>query len=83
MGKDRSFVSQLKKRGGLNVETLYEIASHYTQLNVDWLIMNRGNMLINSASNMIVNEPQMPYYNQKKERIEIPTAFYESLKSIS
>jgi hypothetical protein len=47
MGKNRSFFAQMKQRSGFNIDTLIEIGSFYDQLNLDWVIKGRGEMIYN------------------------------------
>lgn len=82
LGKDRSFLSTLKQRGGISAETLCEIASVYTNLNMDWLITGRGEMTYKTSSMTIVNEPTTRYNSQQNITDTIPLTTYNALKEL-
>ena len=49
--------------------TIYDIATCFESLNIDWLITGRGEMLNNASETQTVKEPQ-EYYQLRKERIK-------------
>lgn len=55
--------------------TIYDIATCFENLNIDWLITGRGEMLNNATEPQTLQEPQV--YYQRKERIKPSTSTTE------
>jgi hypothetical protein len=63
VGEDRAekFYNIVKGKMKPNVETLQDIGRRYPEVNFDWLIMNRGKMLLG----------EVPYSNEVGAAVEI------------
>lgn len=57
----------LDKNGSIGSDKCEKISYQYPDINIEWLITGRGNMLIDSFEENMIKEPQVFYQKKEKE----------------
>lgn len=68
VGLSYSNFKGIQKKSGLNTDALAKILSFYPNINVEWLLTGKGNMLIEINSEQALNDPGATYEIEKKEQ---------------
>ena len=69
IGFSNGYVNSVRK--SIGNDKLERIVEHYPELNIEWLLVGKGEMLKSSAQNSaIVNEPETPYTTNTTAKLD-------------